>query len=216
MDGKGHTAIMQVMSFCSSRHIIARCSRASLLLVCLQYCAVAQAKENCAVSASAKGYSVCLPKGWWYFVDAGNRTLACNQPGECSATGGGFPRKGKVMLAIIPATALRWDPRNSNLTSFVREHERKCDSHETLRVSSGSDPGSAEIQRWNCPYTGGFPGTLTYGVRLKDQLFLVNVEYDPKSHGDELGSLTADIVRSMRLTNDPPPANNGNSRPTPK
>jgi hypothetical protein len=193
-------AVMPVSVVSKKRRSPIAISVAILTFVILPTCAPAE--SDCEVPAVAQGYRACFPKGWLFSLGEADRALACNGPAPCSGTGGGFPLKGRIIVAIVPATALKWDPTNSNLTDMMNEHVKgRYEARTVVQIPRESQGLAREIQLWQCPYPGGYPGMLTYGLRVQRRLFLVLVEFsDEMKNRERFRKEAADIVSSIRLT----------------
>lgn len=164
------------------------------LMACLLVAANAGGESAC-VRVAAKGYEACFPKSWKSFVGQGNRVFGCNGAAPCTGSGGGFPLAGRMLGTITPASALGWDDGDGDLAAFM-----KAKAGVGCSLSERGSARTEEIQRWDCPYPGGFPGTITYGVKSKSRLFLVQFAYNGEGRRAAFAREAAVIVLSIRAT----------------
>ena len=93
------------------------------------------------------------------------------------------------------ASGIGWDRGNGDLAAFMKA---KAGAGCSLTERGPGRPD--EIQRWDCPYPGGIPGTITYGVKSKSHLFLVLFEYNGEGERAAFSKEAAKIALSIRVT----------------
>jgi hypothetical protein len=156
-----------------------------VMMVLGAFCATSQ----CAQKVAMASYSVCVPNGWQVFPKKSlDQVMACSKAhGECTMTGGGFPRKNVVVITITPTEKLPEGDKNRNIEDIVKSapHAGKpARPVSDVPVGNGAPGRRCLVARTLMPALG-FWDEL-YGLEVNGRLFTVSAQYQDEDKPEKI------------------------------
>jgi hypothetical protein len=149
-------------------------------------------------------YGVAFPKGWKVYVNQPlQRVSGCNKAeGPCTGNGGGFPLPGVVFLFLMPAENVPGQ-RYTTLEEIVASAPSSSVPNPEVKEVSlpGSSPTDAEkrclVSRRLLP---GKVWDEVYGLRIKERLFRVWVQYNDDRKEAAYRAAVLEILSSISVS----------------